>query len=219
MTITNFDACKIDDFIADNQHEMLRLKMIIENKIDFPHSKTAILLHGTYGAGKTQLARMIPRELERHRVGDFDEKSFDEFGYIFKSCASSGGNELIRDTQMTSASFHKSRLHYVVLDEVDNLRVDVQKNMRSFMTENENVIYIMTTNQIMKIDDGIKSRSHCISFEKPCETRWRQKCRTIVDEYKINLDDDEITKIVSLANGDARSIRATLEEYLFLNAT
>jgi tRNA A37 threonylcarbamoyladenosine biosynthesis protein TsaE len=53
MTITNFDACEIDDFIADNQHEMLRLKMIIENKNYFPSSKTAILLHGTFGAGKT----------------------------------------------------------------------------------------------------------------------------------------------------------------------
>ena len=79
MQIKNFEILSYDDFIADNEQEIGKLKLIIENKAVFPSSKNAIILHGAYGAGKTHLARMIPRELERHRIVESNQDSHDEF--------------------------------------------------------------------------------------------------------------------------------------------
>lgn len=205
----------ISDFIPDSEAELEKLKLIVENAIAFPSAgKRAIIFHGQYGAGKTALARLLPSEMERHRVNDFSKGQFSNFGYLFMSCSATGGSNIAQKSMPTSVSFNQSGLHYVVLDEVDNLRSDAQKNMKSFITEYDHVIYIMTTNHLSNIDPGLISRSHCISFENPCREMWKAKCEDIFEKFGCEANDIWIRDLVSRSKGDARAILSEIEIYI-----
>ena len=50
-----------------------RLEMLVSNQTSFPSpAKKAIILHGKYGTGKTELARILPSLIEKNRVENFD---------------------------------------------------------------------------------------------------------------------------------------------------
>lgn len=214
-----YECKKISDFIADDETHTARLKAIVSNEITFPSSgKRAILLHGRYGSGKTSLARILPELIERNRTSDFDERKFRGFGHHFKSCSVNGGAELVKEVMIGSVSFHASGKHYVILDEVDNLRADAQKSLKAFMAEYSNVIYIMTTNHLGKIDVGLVSRSHCISFENPNKRAWIAKCQRILDESNVSYDLKWVEKMVETHNGDARNFLSELENYIYMSS-
>lgn len=204
------------DFIADDDREIRKLDLIARNQITFPSDgKKAVLLHGRYGTGKTKLAKLLPAVMEQHRVDSFDAKSFEDIGAMFLSCSATGGSAIARKSMPTTVSFHQSGLHYVILDEVDNLRSDAQKNMKSFITEYDHVIYIMTTNHLSKVDKGLISRSHCISFEEPSKDLWKKRCLSIFKDHGVTPDEQWVQNLIEKSNGDARTIISEIGIELF----
>lgn len=202
----------VTDFIPDSELELAKLKFIVQNQITFPsEGKRSIILHGQYGSGKTALAKLLPSLIEKNRVEEFCYDQFKDFGYIFLSCSATGGSLTAKMAMPTSVSFHQSGLHYVILDEVDNLRSDAQKNMKSFITEYDHVIYIMTTNHLSNMDKGLISRSHCISFENPSKYLWKEKCLSIFRDYAISPNEQWLQDLLERSKGDARTIFSELE--------
>jgi DNA polymerase III delta prime subunit len=173
-------------------------------------------LHGRYGTGKTQLAKFLPSIMEQQRVEQFDDETFNQIGVSFWSCSASGGSETAKMAMPTSRSFNQSGMHYIILDEVDNLRADAQRNMKSFITEYSHVVYIMTTNRLSKIDEGLRSRSYCISFENPDVKKWIDKCRTILLSNGVSYDGTFVENLVKNSKGDARNILSNIERYILL---
>ena len=79
------------DFVPDSESDLELLERIISNQVTFPNpAKRAILLHGAYGSGKTELARLLPKLIEASRDDDFDEEGFFE---TFYSCSTTGGSQ------------------------------------------------------------------------------------------------------------------------------
>ena len=184
---------RISDFVPNSERDLHRLEMLVSNDLIFPSpARKAIILHGKYGTGKTELARLLPQLLEENRVEPQLRSKVREMTYrdlaTFVSCQSNNSSSIIHQAMPTSHSFNYSGLHYVILDEVDNIRADFQKSMKSFITEHSHVIFIMTTNHVDDVDEGLKSRSHLISFENPSEDLWMNRLSEICASFQVECD-------------------------------
>jgi hypothetical protein len=84
---------------------------VIDGRLPFPaFSKRGILLVGTFGIGKTTLARMLPDVMEQARAGHSAYSSFH-------ACAQGANgasfmNKIVNQAQLVSAN--ASGLHYFV---------------------------------------------------------------------------------------------------------
>ena len=134
------------------------------------------------------------------------------------NCCTLSSAEVKAQLNTNRVSRHASRLHYIILDEVDNLRTDTQKFTRGFVTEHDNFVFIMTANNKKKIDRALVSRSHCISFENPSQDLWLKKCKSITEASNMKIDDDALLDIISSEKCDARAILVKLDEMMLLEA-
>ena len=146
LTITEkFRPKTINDLVLlDETKELLRN---IVNQEQCTH----ILLSGRAGCGKTSTARIIANELDADLLAmNACEVSTEEFR-----------NKIKNFTTSLNLFYEKQ---VVLLDEADSLSTKIQKEMKFFL-ENEciNTCVIMTTNEIDKIIDAIRSR--CIEID------------------------------------------------------
>ena len=66
-----YEPNQIGDIIWGNTESRLRIEDIVSGAEAIPSSgKSAILLYGVFGTGKTTLAKMLPNAIEKGRTGD-----------------------------------------------------------------------------------------------------------------------------------------------------
>ena len=54
-----------DDFFISNTQDRQKLELILSRKLPFPFGgKSGVLLHGTWGTGKSTLAVLLPKLIE-----------------------------------------------------------------------------------------------------------------------------------------------------------
>lgn len=214
---------QLSHFVADDEKQMKRLELLTTNKLSFPNqAKKSIILHGRYGTGKTELAKLLPRMIEEHRVENLSEheknSAFDTLPIqIFHSCSVDAPSKAIEVAKLTIVSLNPSKMHYVILDEFDNLKADYQRSLKSFISEYSHVIHIMTTNHLGKIDAGLRSRSHLISFENPSVELWLKRCIEICQMYEVAPDERYLKDLIRRNRCDARNIMSELEEHIKLS--
>jgi replication-associated recombination protein RarA len=65
--------------------------------------------------------------------------------------------------------FNRSHKHYFLFDEVDGYKKEQQQRLKGWMNRDD-IVCVMTTNHLDKIDKSLLSRSHLINFNASSNT-------------------------------------------------
>jgi replication-associated recombination protein RarA len=210
-----------DDFVlmAQTKH---KLHLVLNGTINFPgNGVSGLVLYGIYGTGKTTMANLLPGWIETAKSTDFLANNFvgqladhtDPY-FTFQACAQGQNGASIINNIINATSFislNNTNLHYVILDEVDILTAAAIASLKSIMNR-KNVVFILTTNNLNKIDKGVMNRSILLDMNAAPTNDWVNK---IIDIYQASgMRPPLVSKIagvVNAGNGSARSILTDIE--------
>ena len=174
------------------------------------------IFHGHYGTGKTSLARIL--------IGRYSK----ETPYLELNCSMDTSIDILRTEidnfcKFTPMMDTNSDIKYVFLDEFERVSTNFQDAFKAFIERyNRNVRFIITTNHINKISDGLKSRIKQIGFD--CQNVEEEKFlkqevyKKIINEI-LPKEDAEIPKedlinIITKKFPDFRSTLVEVQSYL-----
>lgn len=166
------------------------------------------IFHGHFGSGKTTLARVLIKNSPHLEINSSLFTSIDVLRTkIDDFCA---------NTPMFEDSYS---MKYVFLDEFERVSAQYQDALKAFIEEYKNhVRFILVTNHINKVSDGIISRCTCINFD--CQNIEEEKylkkeiyqrvMNKIVPAEQINITKEQLVQIINSKFPDFRSILVEL---------
>src|SRR5574344_1773077 len=173
------------------------------------------IFYGTYGIGKTSIARIL--------IGKYTkDKDFLEINSSMETSI-----DILRSKIDNFCSF-KSILNttdsykYVFLDEFERTSIQFQDAFKAFIERyDKHVRFIITTNNISKISDGIKSRLVCVNFnaidareENYIKNEFYKRIMYyILPSENRQIDKDVIVNIINKNFPDFRSTLIDLQNY------
>jgi DNA polymerase III delta prime subunit len=196
----------IDDIIL-----LPRIRKELENGVNQHY-----IFHGHYGTGKTSLARIL--------IGRYSK----ETPYLELNCSMDTSIDVLRTEidnfcKFTPMMDTNSDIKYVFLDEFERVSANFQDAFKAFIERyNKNVRFIITTNHINKISDGLKSRIKQIGFD--CQGVEEEKflkqeiykkiINEILPKEESEIPKEDLINIITKKFPDFRSILVEVQSYL-----
>jgi DNA polymerase III delta prime subunit len=194
----------INDIIFANPESRLRIEDIVSNTESLPSSgKSAILLYGVFGTGKTTLAKMLPNAIEQGKTGQ--ELSLPEEMIACQQGFTGPQVMTLIDAILSRSSLNASGLHYFIIDEVDNLTKLAQQSMKSAMNTTRG-IFILTTNNLSSLDKGMLDRCVLVEMNAAQASEYLNIAKAIVAKTGIDLSESELLPTIQAANGSFRNL-------------
>lgn len=203
MLVTN-PQTTADMVFADAITEKL-IYSLLDETLPFPiGGKCGVLLYGTFGSGKTTYAEIFCKDFEEQRGGSRDETLI-----TFVSCDSTENiNQILKRCERIRqlVSFNASGFHYFVFDEVDNLAATAQRKLKAFLNHS-NMVCVLTTNYVDKVDGGVKSRCHMLNFNASQSANYLRRVKQIILQNNLPMPSDaQLLSQIENADGDWRDV-------------
>ena len=197
---------KIEDIIL-----LPRIKKQFENGINQQY-----IFYGHYGTGKTSLARIL--------IGKYSK----ETPFLELNCSLDTSIDVLREEIQNFCKFtpmfeSNSDIKYVFLDEFERVSAQFQDAFKAFIEKyNNNVRFIITTNHINKISDGLKSRIKSVNFdcidveeEKYLKIELYKRIQNVVlPEEEREISKDNLISIINKKFPDFRNILIEVQDFL-----
>lgn len=194
-----------DDLVFADEESAQLLRAILNQKLAFPaYGKTALLLYGVFGTGKTTAANILCEEIERALTND-------ELGaqpHWIHCDNQKDITEVIKEAEAhrEHVSFNASRLHYYVFDEVDNLTDNGQRKLKLFLNHKD-IICIMTTNYVQDVDWGVRDRSYLVDCNAPPPQQMLRRLKQILRANNLPIPTDKaLLRKIESTDGSWRDV-------------
>ena len=210
----------LDDFLINNSTEREVLELILSRQLPFPfNGKSGILLHGTYGTGKSTLGFLLPSLLETAYAGNYPQTSpigqmqvvEDAIPEIFRCGGGLSSTAIVKQITMCNSRnpfHHYGQTDYFLFDEVDKLTVSAQQSLKSVM-DLKRCQFIFTTNYLDRIDDGIINRSFLIEMNQSADANaYVSIGQSILQKMSLVSTALPVAAITAIANKAKGSLRA-----------
>jgi DNA polymerase III delta prime subunit len=112
--------------------------------------------------------------------------------------------------QLSTVSLNASGLHYLILDEVDNLTKLAQQSLKSVMNTTR-AIFILTTNNFNSLDKGLKDRCVWIEMNAANDSQYLPISRKVAADLNVVLSDAELMTEIAAANGSMREMMSRVK--------
>jgi DNA polymerase III delta prime subunit len=188
-----------------------RIRKFFENGVNGNY-----IFYGNYGTGKTSLARIL--------IGKYNKKTpFLELNSSLYTSIDVLRGEIENFCKFTPMMETESDIKYIFLDEFERVSVQFQDAFKAFIEKyNKNVRFIITTNHLNKISDGIKSRIPQINFD--CQSIEEERYlkqevykrinNVILPKEGKEIPKEDLVSIITKKFPDFRSIMVEVQNYL-----
>ena len=194
----------VSDFVFMSPSIEEKLLALVSGDQPFPVAgKNGILLWGTVGTGKTELAKLLPNAFEARFSGNEVNASF----WRISQGGTNGAEVISKILEACNFVPYGVAYHYFILDEVDQLRKESMNSLRSVMGRS-NSVFILTTNHRNKIEASVISRCHMIECNAAPDNQWLPVVKNILsNEGVANIySDAALLKVIAACDGCARDI-------------
>lgn len=175
---------------------------------------TNFIFYGHYGTGKTSLARIL--------IGKYtkDKPHLEINSSLHTSIDTLRG--IIEDFCKTVPMMESvDSMKYIFLDEFERTSIQFQDGLKAFVEQyHKNVRFIITTNHLNKVSEGIKSRFSVINFdpesseeEKVLKIEMFKKLKNICDSESINAPKETLINIINSKFPDLRNMIVDIQNF------
>ncbi len=206
-TIYHYRPKGIDEFVFATDKLERQIRRYTDGKTTMP-----LVLHGSYGTGKSLLAELIPRAIDGEDVS------------VNKINAEDLNNKKeVRAKFSRSANFDRlfsvggQTMGYTVVEEV-NFDPTAKGALRTCLDDMASrELFIFTTNEVEKLDRGLLSRAEVVEVLPVAPDRFFDRAKHIVSSEGVEIADAvlrDLLEAVYDADYDNRSYYRAMDEVI-----